>query len=113
MKFNNTKNNRGFSKLYWVIGDKLTPYTLSVYYLIKSFDGYDYFDLTIRQIAKRTGMSPGKAHESFKKLKQMGIVKLSKKTGYYEGDEYDICDEDVCQNLDPEYTYNKMRKKLM
>jgi hypothetical protein len=112
MKFNN-KKNRGFCKLYWVIGDKLSPYTLSVYYLIKSFDGYDYFDLTIRQIAKRTGMSVGKSQESFKKLKEMGVIKLSKKTGYYEGDEYDICDEEVVQELDPDFTYNRKRKKLM
>jgi hypothetical protein len=94
-----------------VIADKLSPHTLAVYYLIKSFNGYEYFDLTIRQIAKRTGMSVGKAQESFKQLKVMGIIKLSKKTGYWEGDEYDICDEEVMQQLDPDFTYNANRYK--
>ena len=55
-------------------------------------------------------MSIGKAQESFKKLKETGVIRLSKKTGYYEGDEYDICDEDIAQKLNPDFTYNKMCK---
>jgi hypothetical protein len=109
MKFHNSKN-RGYSQLYWVIADKLSPHTLAVYYLIKSFAGYAFFDLTIRQIAKATGMSIGKAQESFSKLKELGVVVISKKTGYWEGDEYDIRDEEVAQNLDPDFTYNAERK---
>jgi hypothetical protein len=110
MKFNNNKS-RGYSQLYWVIADKLSPHTLAVYYLIKSYAGFEYFDLTLKQIAQKTGMSYGKAQESFKRLKEMGIIKLSKKTGYWEGDEYNICDEEVMQQLDPDFTYNANRYK--
>lgn len=109
MKFNN-KKNRGYSQMYWVIADKLSPHTLSVYYLIKSLSGFNYFDLTIRQIATATGMSVGKAQDSFKKLKDIGVLKLSKKTGYWEGDEYYVCDEAVAQKLDPNFTYNSERR---
>ena len=111
MKFKYNKS-RGYSQLIWVIADKLSPYTLAVYYLIKSFNGINYFDLTLRQIAQATGMSYGKAQESFKKLRDMGIIKLSKKTSYWEGDEYEICDEEVAQKMDPDFSYNANRKAI-
>jgi predicted transcriptional regulator len=109
MKFKSGKT-RGYSRLYWVIADKLSPHVLAVYHLIKSFDGYAYFDLSIRQIAKATGMSIGKAQDSFTKLKDLGVIRISKKTEYWYGDEYEICDEEVAQNLDPDFSYNSQRK---
>jgi len=107
MKFNN--KNRGYSQLYWVIADKMNPYTLSVYYLIKSYAGFKSFGLSIRQIAQRCGMSFGKAQESFKKIKEIGLIKLSKQTSYFEADEYDVCDDELAMQLDPDGTYNNNR----
>lgn len=111
MRFNNKR--LGKSETYYVITDKLSPHTIAVYELIKSLAGFEYFDLTLHQIAKARGMSYGKAQESFKKLKELGIIKLKNKTGYWEGDEYDICDEQVADAMDPDRTYNKERRNIL
>ena len=84
-----------------------------IYELIKSFAGEEYFDLTLHQIASYRNMSYGKAQESFKKLIDAGIIKMSKETSYFEGDEYQIVDEWLAYKLDPDFEYNKNRTNIL
>lgn len=110
-KFRNKKMGR--SECLYILTDQMDPYTLSVYELIKSFGGYDTFDLTVRQIASARKMSKSSAASAFKILKETGVIKLVKKTGYFEGDEYEVCDEWLAFQMDPKMEYNKKRKGIL
>lgn len=110
-KFRNKKVGR--SECLYILTDKMDPYTLAVYELVKSMGGYDTFDLSIRQIAAFRNMSYGSAQSAFNTLKETGIIRIVKETGRFEADEYEIVDEYLAYQIDPKMNYNKERRKIL
>ena len=44
-----------FAQVYWVIMDKLDPYSAYLYYFLKSVSGFTQIDLSQNQLVNATG----------------------------------------------------------
>jgi hypothetical protein len=90
------------------IADKLPPYSLSLYYWLKSVAGYEYLDFSIQQMCNMTGIkSDKKLRACLFVLYFVGVIKVEK--SYKEVHIITLCDEETARKKDADMSYRDRR----
>ncbi len=92
------------------IADRLSPYSLALYYWLKSLNGYEQIDLSIKQMSRMTSIkSQKKIRACLFALYYAGAIKISKT--YKDVHIITLCDGETGRRLDSDMNYRDTRGK--